>query len=182
MSEPGNAPTIVPGGTTRAAPAARLTVVEQVCHRPADAGPASFASGFSCALETSEQPLLGRRVTVGEQWQPLEAHWLADSGASQVVLVNLEGDFSQRAPTPEERLEASLRIVEVGFADDQAAPQGPRRRLTAFDPPREAPRGPAPRVVLRPGRSCRFEPWCLNDLRLRCAKGEARVEVNVIPR
>lgn len=133
-----------------------LTVVETVYFQAGAGTPVYTEARFARLLASEEQPYQ-RVQKVGQEWQALDAGWLAGEGASLLVLAN---EFPQWrvVPTPDERLDAMAKVVEVCIGE----------RSTPF-------------AFIRPGEDCRFEPSDLTALRLRCRHGETKITATLIP-
>lgn len=131
----------------------RMTVVDSVYFQPPHEEATVTDCRFSCELESDEQPYQ-RQMKVGETWQPLDRGWL--DSAAMLVVRNDEGRFTQEQPTREDRAKAAAKVVVLAFGD-------------------------RPAVLVRPGRSARFEPNLLEEITLRCESGTARVTVTLIP-
>lgn len=95
-----------------ALPRDRLTVCEQVYHRPADDEPQQFSSAFSRELEISEQAYRRNGVAT-DDWQPLDYGWLKSVG--MLVVHNREGEHLQINPTPEEKAAIAKRVLMVAW-------------------------------------------------------------------
>lgn len=132
----------------------RLTIVECVYHQPFGEQPTVVEHRYSRELESKEQ-VYERRVTIGENWQPLDTGWIERLGL--LVIANHEGHGLQRAPSDDERAAIAARVVEVGLD------------------------GRAIWLVL-PGESMRATPATLSGLQVRCQRGEARCTIHAYPR
>lgn len=150
----------------------RITVVDMVYHQPADLPPTTMlgdAMRFSRELESDEQPY-ERRLLATEDWKPLDCGWISKVG--MLLLRNDEGFFSVR-PTPEQRAEVALRVIEITF--DYC--------LNPSDSPLCSSTDPYGRCILvPPGESCRFFPEDAKSLRVRCRSGRAQYTISLSPR
>jgi hypothetical protein len=132
-----------------------LTVVCRVYFQQPSAAPLAVESSFSRGVEGEEQPWV-RRLSVGKDWQPLDAGWLPL--ASCLLILNEEGRHWAVIPTPEQSQAAAERIVLVAPDDSEVG------------------------WKVRPGESMRAEPSDVKKLRLRClGEGSARVQIIAIP-
>ena len=129
----------------------RLSVVELVYHQPEGERGVAVESRFARNLVSTEQ-MYHRRITVTEEWQPIDGAWIKQAG--MMVLSNDEGRFTVQ-PTQEERDAANEKIVEVG-SDGM-------------------------KWLARPGESIRAEPSDLSAVHVRCRKGSARCTLSLFP-
>jgi len=139
---------------------ARITVVDSVYWSTEDGQPVQISSRFSRPLESEEQPYI-RRITVGEEWQPLDLGWVGKVGL--LVLAN-EPTPRRVQPTAEERDEDDARVVLVVWD----------RNL------------PYAGICIPPREDCRLRPIMLAgqekvSLWIRCLNGITKVTVNAIP-
>lgn len=138
--------------------AARLMVIEQVIHQPMEppGQPVDVASpSFSAKVASDEQPIVGRVVTVGEEWRKLDLFWLNGAPLSCLYLDNIEGTGRQVVPTDDEVAATDRRVVEVATANLE------------------------PFALVRPARTVRFEPT--GSVYLRCQEGTAKVKYSAVP-
>jgi len=132
-----------------------ITVVETVYHSPFQQQPTSIATRFSRDLTTQAQPY-ERYLTATEKWDLLDYGWLEDN-IGMLIIHNLEGEFTQTIPTPEEKEDAEKRILEIAF--------GPHTGQWII-PPRESMRG---------------YPTSVSDLWIRCSYKTAKYRLNLLP-
>ena len=136
----------------------RLTVIEkcyyQVYGESAKALPKSIYTRF---LKSSEQEAYQRTYKIGEEWGNLDTGWIED--ASMVIIKNLEGTKWTTIPSEKEREEVAKKVVRISYeaSDDK-------------------------HWVLEPGESMRGTPSHVQDLVLRCEKGEARITICIVPK
>lgn len=131
-----------------------VTVVESVYHQvPGEQPTQPVESRYSSELATDEQPFI-RKFKVGSEWKALETGWLND--CSMLVLKN-EAPHWTVQPTDEERLEAALKVVEMGCGGKALA-------------------------ELPPGESLRFRPADICSLRVRCIAGAANCVLCLFPK
>lgn len=135
-----------------------MTVLETVYHQAPGDEPTVFQAPFGCALASDESPCVRPKVSVGEDWQPLDGLWL--SAASQLVLRNEEGKFSGGRPTPEQVKDVTARVVEVGVVCGDVV---------------------VPFSEIPPGESQRYRPLDLAALCVRCRQGKALITVAAFP-
>lgn len=90
----------------------RITVVETVSFQEPGEQPISSRQSFVAYCEGSDAAYVRPHMMIGEEWTPLDTGWIKDPG--MVLVVNLEGHFTQVIPTQAERDEAELRVLEVG--------------------------------------------------------------------
>lgn len=134
---------------------ARITVIETIYFQSPDSQPIGTEDRTLITLDTDEQPYI-RNLTIGPEWKRLDAGWLET--ASLIHLRNNEGTYLDKHPTEEERAEMNGRIVEI--AGDQTPPF----------------------ALVRPGRSIRMEPYCLDSTFLRCCSGSAKCTLTIFPK
>ncbi len=79
--------------------------------------PVAAEISFERLLKTKEEPYCRTRVTVGEEWTPVDMGWVKSPG--MVVIKNRETKFGV-VPTPEQKEEAAGKVVELSFL-----PEGP---------------------------------------------------------
>jgi hypothetical protein len=142
---------------------ARVTVVENVYHQPMDppGQPMDLSGGsFSVNLKTDEQPLYGRIYTISDRWVPLDLAWLNGKPVSIILVENLAGVNRQSIPSDEELADTERKVIELGIF---ATEMGVR----------------TPFILIRPARSCRFEP--ATPVWIRCRNGECRIKVSATP-
>jgi hypothetical protein len=151
----------------------RLVVVESVYHQRTGEQPIQVRpSRFERDLTDPEQPYV-REFRADSEWKSLDNGWIEESG--QLVLHNLEGSGLTAIPTPEERQAILDRVVELGVA----IPTEDDGRRTQWS----APRPPWPVATfawIRPGESCRFEPYQVSMIRVRCRPG-AKCLLTLLP-
>jgi hypothetical protein len=139
-------------------------VVDVIYHQPVDLPPTTMlgdAVRFSRELESDEQPY-ERRMLATENWKPLDCGWISEVG--MLLLRNDEGFFSVR-PTPEQRAEVALRVIELAFSSTFVTPGSDGER-----------------ILVPPGESCRFFPKDAKSLRVRCCSGRAQYTISLAPR
>ena len=140
---------------------ARLTVVESVHCQTVDSSPWGISTSFERTLKTDEQPYV-RKLTATEEWTKLDTGWLTE--CSMLVLVNEEGLFKGRQPTPEQKIESAKKVIEVGCALPHL---DTIRCIGAWElPPKESMRG------------C---PTELSIVFVRCQHGTAKFTVYIFP-
>lgn len=133
----------------------RLTVVEQIYHRPHDGEPTLIERRFSRELDTYEQVYKRQRVAT-EEWQLLDCGWIERAG--MVIVHNEEGARTQAIPTDLEKQEMVGRVIEVGYSSDKGT------------------------WLILPGESFRGYPDAVENLLIRCQRGSARYTIHVLPR
>lgn len=107
-------------------------------------------SRYEVNLRTTEQAWGPRFQTVGEEWTMLDLGYLEGKPVCELTVENLEGTSYRVIPSQEERDEVAKRAVELTCS-----------------------------VLIRPGRSCRFEP--VGKVMVRCRHGRARLKVAAVP-
>ena len=135
----------------------QLTVVESVYHQPAGEPARQFTSRFSRPLEGDEQ-CYERRVTVGEEWMPIDCGWAGLP--AMLMLVNGAQTVPGVNPTAEERAAVSEQVLEVGCL-----------YRSQYNPI----------ILILPGESCRFQPADVESFRVRCRSGNTKMTIRAIP-
>jgi hypothetical protein len=130
----------------------RLGVVETVYHSQGGGSPVSLIHRHTRHLKGDGPPTV-RRILVGPDPVPV-----GEGRCSLLKIINEEGTFTGGQPTPEERSRVEGLLVVVSFD-------------------RERP----PRIFVRPGEDCRFQPTDLADVLVRCPTGRARITVLILP-
>ncbi len=133
----------------------RLTVVEMVAYQQVGEEASQFDSRYSLACKTSDQ-VWDRKLTVGEEWQPLITKhcWVENPG--MVIISNCAGSFTQVQPTEKEQAVEDAKILSVacdGYGICYIPPQG----------------------------NMRFWPNHLSSLSICCRAGETKYNITVIP-
>ena len=137
-------------------PPDRLTIVEQIYHRPMDEEPTLFERRYSRELETRDEVYQPKKPKVGQEWQPVDTGWLG-SRVGMLIVANEEGKSLKTIPSPEELAEIRARVVEVSYA------------------------GCPDTFLVPPGESFHGYPSDPSRLRLRCRSGVAKCVVLLIP-
>ena len=176
MSEPTSLAQNNPTPAGKPLDKSRLGVVLSVYHQQTDVQPVVVTARFSRWLTSSEQPYI-RRLTLTTAWQALDSGWL-EGKVGMLVIRNEEGAFAVQ-PTPEERQEMAMRIIEVGLLLPSATVQlAPLR--TMRDPPLP-PLQPLPCWIIQPKESLQAQPANAALLHLRCQSGSARCTLYLLP-
>lgn len=146
-------------------PANSLTVVSTVYFRNrVDGGdPQSLITRWSRTLITEEQPYV-RSMTVGSEWEPLDTGWLKNE-VGLLIILNREGSFPQRIPTPRERSDASKKVVSVGLYNDW----GDQISIVPF-------------TFVFPQEDVRFVPVECSSIRLYSEFGTSKISIHAYPR
>jgi hypothetical protein len=134
----------------------RLTVRETVYHQQVGEPASQFDSAYTLPCNTSEE-VWDRKLSVGEEWQPLITKhcWVENPG--MVVIYNCSGDYVNTQPTEDEIAAEDAKILDVG--NDIYQP-----------------------ITLIPAQgNVRFWPIDLASLLIRCRIGETKYKVVVIP-
>lgn len=131
----------------------RLTVVQTVYFAVPNEHPMSVDSRYNCEVDSQEQPWM-RRLTIGEEWAPLEGCWLKQ--CSELVLINEEGKSFLVQPTEAERADIRLREILVRMGGTLVS-------------------------TVRPGRSVRLAPPDIADVLVRCLHKGAKATIVVFP-
>lgn len=100
----------------------------------------------------TEEQSFERRILIDEQPKTLAQIGCWLTEVSYVVLYNEHGQRPLVNPSEADRLNVAQAVIEIG------------------------------QIIVRPGRSCRFEPVDLGDLTIKCQHGKAMVIVTVYPR
>lgn len=123
-----------------------------------------------------EQAFGPRRMTIGEEWTPIETGWIEVCG--MMILTNEEGRRLQRIPTAEQIEEINGKVVEIAFVKNLPVSNEPR---TMHSPPIVAPDEPFAALLLLPGESLPATPVSMKQVLVRCRAGQARITVNLLP-
>lgn len=151
---------------------AALVVVDQVVHRNIEQEPTSTICRFSRSLHTDEQPWI-RHFEVTEEWKPIECGWIET--CSMLVLENKEGRFTQVVPTQEERDEAALKQVILGYPLPKNMPKEALEYLEILYPTG------INFLVVQPGESGRFQPTNVQALHIRSRYRAAKCVLTLYP-
>lgn len=118
---------------------------------------------FTRVLDSVEQPYT-RSYYIGEKWEALKLGWIADEGldVAQLVILNLEGSFTQAIPTKEARDEAAKKVIEIGTHDIASG------FILTFS-----------KIPIQ--ESARFMPHSWKQIRVRCLAGQCKITVAAIP-
>lgn len=119
-----------------------FTVVENVWHQREGQQPHGVPLRFERRLANDESPSF-REGLAGEEWKPLECGWV--KGKAYLALKNLEGQFTQKVPTSEEKSEAAGRVIELSAGGES--------------------------ILVPPGEDCRFLVGDVSKWRVRCVTG-----------
>jgi hypothetical protein len=136
----------------------RLIVVEHIYHQAINEQPVGVEARYTRHLMTNEQPYR-RKITVREDWQPLDHGWL---GACSALHIKNEAAQYQMVPTPEEQREDDARIVEL------ASGTNPVETGNSW--------------LILPGETFRGQPKNLMQLYLRCQRGTATCWLMIFPK
>ena len=139
----------------------RLTVVERVYHQPGGEEAICELTRFTRLLSTNEQ-VYTRKGKVEQEWKPLDVGWFSESCCGLLLLSNLEGEFPDRIPTPEEKSDVAARILEVSFG------------------PLDGPEFYAHCIVL-PKESLRIHPARVNRIAVRSKHGTVHYRTCIYP-
>lgn len=138
-------------------PKDRATIILRVHHQCQDEGVTTGGCSYDEELETDHEAY-GRRLTVGEEWQPLDFGWVPVEDVGMVVVENLAGRNLRVNPTDDERREIADRVLEVRHEGDAHAYAIPPRGADSFRSTDPA------------------------SLRIRSRKGETKYKIMVVPR
>lgn len=136
-----------------------VTVVEIINHTGENRKAYTVEARFQRKLYGEEETQqYERQLTVKEEWQPFDLGWVGKP--AMVFLKNEAGRGLRVIPSSQEKERIAARVIQVTFA--ALTESGPY-----FD--------------VRPGESFRGSTSGADQLRIRCAKGEAKVTIGVIP-
>lgn len=140
----------------------RVTVTGQAVYQSDSGDPTAVGKPFSYACVTDDPPCVRPGFKVGGEWVPVTGLWVETVG---LLVISNDGPPRRGVnPTPDEAKADSAAVVEVGVVP---------------------PGGNEPTVFssVHPGQSIRVEPAdaCLDDYRLRCRSGTARVTLAAFP-
>ena len=139
----------------------RITIVLQFHHQHYMEQPTTVSSAHSEMLETTVEPY-SRRVTLTEEWRPIDFGWVEPGDVKYIVVENYEGKKFAVTPSPEEMKEIENRVIEVAYVERD---------------------GEMGKSMLVAPRSCQyFHTKFAGMLRLRCSQGTAKGRVNIIAR
>lgn len=139
---------------------ASVLVIETVVFQHPSDQPTDCRSSYQYRTESDEQPY-SRTYSVGEEWVPLDVGWLKDVGVGELCVRNVEGADRATYPTPAEVAETAAKVVEIGEGCESY---------------------PGVFLLVRPGRSCRFEPETVSLVLVRSRSGRTRIRVTAFPR
>lgn len=162
--------TNTPSTSPQRTPPGRMTVVQTVYFQADGQEPSSVDSRYNRDIVQDEHPY-HRQSRVGEEWKLLDCGWI--ERACCLVIKNEPTKFHVQ-PTPEERAEATARVLEVAIRVDVS----PKNR--DMHTPRTQP-VMAVWSLVHPGESLRVCPSSLKDLWVRCRSGECRFSVYLMP-
>jgi len=135
----------------------RLTVIDIVYYQLVGEGVEEDECRFERSLPCIEEQPYKRRLKATEEAAPIDPKWVENP--SMVRIVNLEGKFLQRHPTPEQLEEAEGKVLELGLLE-----------LTE------------PLFLIPPGECQRFTPNLpVNQFTIRSQCGIARYILQVYP-
>lgn len=138
-------------------PKTRVTVQERVYHQSAGDQPTLVEHQFERVLRSDDQPYQ-HKTKITEDWRPLGESWI--ERASIVLIKNTEGRFPSVNPTPQERVVAERKIVEVGVLVGETV---------------------VPMMLVLPNECVRFTPIDFSLIRVRCRHGMACCVVSLMP-
>lgn len=141
---------------------ARLTVVESIYYQQSGQQPVQHDCQHYENVYSDEQPYL-RNLKIGSDWQPIDHGWLTSWGL--LLVSNEEGKGLLTVPTLEEQEEINSRVLQLGIALDSTNDIKKVQLLS----------------TIPPGRSMRWYPENLLNLRLRCQHGKARCRISLFP-
>jgi len=140
---------------------ARLSIVETVYYQHPEDQPVTLDHRFGRWVDSTDEPYL-RKFKVGTEWQSLPklagAVWIGATDVGLLCIKNEEGRFLIE-PTPAQKEEAAQRIVCIEFGTHGVAD-----------------------IFIPPGESVHFQPVDLNNVYVRCWKGEAKFTLSLFPK
>jgi hypothetical protein len=92
----------------------RLNLVLNISHEHFGDQPFGLNLVYSKMLDSYEQ-VYTRRVQIGKGWELVDLGWLEESGASLVVIENLEGKGLIVNPTPDQKETIESKVLEVAY-------------------------------------------------------------------
>lgn len=135
-----------------------LTFTAMIYHRESPRDEATCNDlRFVKLLQTQEQPYTRKKISVGENWTPLDYGYLNGLPISMILIRNEEGKNLQTIPTEQEKLDLSLKALELAV---EGASEGFRVEVGAELP-----------FVVRD----------FSLLRIRSLSGISRYSITVIP-
>lgn len=138
---------------------ARLVAVRMLYHQRPGQQPTGTESRWSRQLRT-DGDVYTRPMKAGEAWQEIDTGWV--ERVAMLGIENREGHFTQVIPTPEERLAAEAKVLEIGVLLPGTSEPYP--------------------VLLVPVREAHdYTPVHLGGWFVRCRSGEAKCVLTVIP-
>ncbi len=164
--DPQEAKPTLSGTAEKPEPSTKSTVniLSTVYHRNPGENPITLETNMRHELVSDEQPYQ-RRCRVGEEWEPLDFGWLAPKDGpldvGSIHIVNEEGKFLQKQPTPEQRAKTEAKILEIRVTPDNCC-------WGYF--------------LIAPGQPFYNYPTQPKDLQIRCQKGIARFTITVFPK
>ena len=88
----------------------RLTARLDVYYEQADSGPTQISCSYVTTLPKSEEQVYIRKITVEEEWEPLDLGWVENVGT--ILLENRKKIF-QNVPTPEEMESEEKKVIFI---------------------------------------------------------------------
>lgn len=144
---------------------ARITILSQLYHST----PGEPVSGPSPIrtyrwLDSDEQGYT-RSVKIGEDWQEIDLGWLKDKDIGYIFFENDTRRLPGKVPTQEELDELAAKVIEIGIVIQVATNDFEIHPLMSF----------------LPEEGTGFCPIALQNLRVRCRKGVAKLSYYVVP-
>lgn len=140
----------------------RVTVVETVTYTTADIPPITVDTRFSANVPDSVDPILKTPTITG--WQKLNMYWIKN--VRQLVVKNLTGEEVETRLTKQElkdqEIFSSLQLLILP---------------TSLEPSSDT----NAQLIVRPGESCRFEPYADMQIWIRSTGWPVKTVLFVIP-
>lgn len=94
----------------------RVTLITKLYYQPYGIEATAPKSVPYEEMLTTEEQAYHRRLKVGEEWVPIDFGWTAESGCSFLYVVNEYKVRRRITPSPEDRKEELMHVLEIGKA------------------------------------------------------------------
>lgn len=154
----------------------RIVIIRTIQFAERDGQPISQELNSRREVISSMQPYGPRRsIEVGEKWESLDLGWFRLDNKlheiGELAITNQEGKFTQIIPTPQEKQEALLKVLELGIKSD-------------FDPS-QSPTSFALIPASQDGFTLQHHEFIPSDpkqVMIRCRMGIAKYSITVYPK
>lgn len=145
----------------------RVTLITKLYYQPYGIEATAPTSAPYEEMLATEEQAYQRRLKVGEEWVPIDFGWTAESGCSFLHVVNEYKVRRRITPSPEDRKEELMHVLEIGkLIDDRHNPV--TEHVEPF-------------CVLYVGQPITLSPLGQVQYRIRSRYGEGHYSVYCIP-